>query len=87
MDINEQILNSINILIKSALQQANFDQTIKAIIIRKNGDREYKCNYQGTIISATSLNDNEYNINDSVYILIPAFGKNGVSEKIILGKI
>jgi hypothetical protein len=39
------------------------------------------------MISATSLNDNEYNINDLVYILIPAFGKNGISEKIILGKI
>lgn len=88
MDINEQILNSINILIKAALQQANFDKTVKAIITYKdkNNLNKYKCNYQGSIYNVTSLNNNEYNIGDLVYILIPASDANGTG-KIILGKI
>lgn len=86
MDINEQILNSINILIKAALQNISFDKTIKATITYCGNDNKYKCNYQGSIYNVTSLNNNKYNIGDSVYVLVPASDNNGTG-KIILGKI
>lgn len=88
MDINEQILNAINILVKAALQQAEFDRTVKATITYKdkNSSNKYKCNYQGSIYNVTSLNNKIYNIGDLVYVLIPASDSNGTG-KVILGKI
>lgn len=86
MDINEQILNSINILIKAAMQNMSFDKTVKAIITYCGDNNKYKCNYQGSIYNVTSLNNDKYKVGDYVYVLIPASDDNGTG-KIILGKI
>ena len=76
MDINEQILNSINILIKAVLQDVSFDKTVKAIITYCGDNNKYKCNYQGSIYNVTSLNNDKYKIGDYVYVLIPASDDN-----------
>lgn len=87
MDVNDTLIEAINILIKSALEKAEFDKTIKATILYKdkNNSKLYKCDYQGATITASNLNNNEYIPGDVVYILDPATNNNGTG-KIILGK-
>ena len=86
MDINEQILNSINILIKAVLQDVSFDKTVKAIITYCGDNNKYKCNYQGAIIYAyASYPTMVFNSEDNVYVLI--VGEDATGEgKIIIGK-
>lgn len=85
MDVNDTLIEAINILIRSAISKAEFDKTIKATVLYKNNNL-YKCDYQGATITASSLNNNQYEIGDVVYILDPAVNNNG-TEKIILGKV
>lgn len=85
MDIDDTIIKTIEIIVKSVLQNAPFDRTISAIIEKQSGDNEYKYKYQGSIGTALSLNKIVYKEGDNVYILIPA-NDNG-QGKIILGKV
>lgn len=85
MDINDTILKAVEVLIKSAIQNASFDKTILATIEKQSNENEYKYNYQGAMGTATSLNGMSYKKGDNVYILIPSTA-NG-QDKIILGKV
>lgn len=86
--IEDTILDAIDIITKSKIDNANYDKTIMAQIIScsDEGTGEYKCSYQGaTIIAHSSHPSLKYNVNDNVYILIVADDYAG-DGKIIIGK-
>ena len=87
-EINQNIIGAINILVESALSQANFDKTISAVIVSCTDEAKgkYKVKYQDATYYATSDNTEvKYSDNTEVYILIP--GNDFSKEKKILGTV
>ena len=86
--IINNIIQTISIMIQKALASANFDRTIKAIILSCQDQNKgiYKIKYQDAIWKAQAINNNIiFTPGTSVYILIPANDMN--QTKIILSNV
>lgn len=71
---SEQLLQAVDILIDSKVQQLEFDKTIQAKIysIVNLDTGEYKVRYNGNIFSAFASNlKDTYKIDDVVYVTVP----------------
>ena len=87
-DYAEVFCESVNTIVKKAIENLPFDITIKCIIekeIIKNGEKFYLVSHNGRLYEAKAINENIFNLGDYVYVLVP---NNSFSEtKIILTKI
>lgn len=85
-EYNEILCQAIDTIVKERLAQIKFDETISCVIIANN-EREqgkYRVQYGSITFEAYSENTT-YNINTTVYVLIP---KGDYSQKkIILSKV
>ena len=86
VNIEKQICDAIEILVKRAVATARFDRTIMANIISCVNETtgEYRCRYQDSTFSAWALEGDRYEKGMSVYILIPE--NDFEKEKIILNR-
>ena len=74
LEYSDQLINSIDIIVQSALDKASFDKTIKATIIKQDSQEngKYLVKYQDATFYAYTNNWNiQYAQNSYVYILIP----------------
>lgn len=86
--IENQICDAVQILAERAIDQANYDKTISALIVEcvDTLKGKYKVKYQDAFYYATSDNTElTYRKNTEVYILIP--GNDFSKEKKILGTV
>lgn len=87
MDINDKLLDAIEILVKSAIESANFDRTIQAQIIKCENEKigKYRCQYQeANFIAYSNNSSNIYKKGETVYVLMTGDPLN--QGKIIIGK-
>lgn len=88
VDYENQIINAIETVVKNAVNNAEYDKTIKAQIIEKTNESigEYKVRYQDSLFFAYSTNlDITYPKNSLVYVLIP--GNDMRQVKTIIGAV
>lgn len=72
MSVNEKVLDAIELLIKTAVQNAEYDRTISAQIVRVQDAQtgKYRCKFQDSIFSAYSSNPQlKFVPGDNVYVL------------------
>lgn len=84
----EIFCESVDTIVKKAIENLPFDITIKCIIEKervKNKEKFYIVSHSGKKYEARAINNSNFNIGDYVYVLVP---NNDFSEtKIILTKI
>lgn len=74
MDFNNTVLDAIEFLIQDYLSKAGFNRTIDATVLECTDIEKgtYRCQYQGTIISAQSIAPEIiYDKDTTVMILVP----------------
>lgn len=87
-DITQNLLDTISIMTKHAVSNANFDRTIQAVIMSCEDQALgiYKVKYQDSIWKAYSNNlSTKYSAGTSVYILVP--GNDMSRNKTIIGTV
>lgn len=86
-DIENSIVDAIELLTENKIAKARLDKTIIATVVScvNKTTGIYNVKYQEAIIEAYSSPNVSYNVNDSVYVLIPM---NDIeADKFILGKL
>lgn len=84
--IEQTICEAVDILVNRAISQAQFDKTIKGLIVSlvDSVSGKYKVRYQGDLLYAyAGTADMEFKVGDEVYILVPQGDFSG--DKTILG--
>ena len=87
-DLAKNILDTISMMTQHAVNSAQFDRTIQAIIVscEDQANGIYKVKYQDSIWVAYSANlNNKYSAGTSVYVLVP--GNNMSRNKTIIGTV
>ena len=87
MSIEQNLFDAFDILIDRKLQLAEFDKTIKAIVVECKDETKgiYKIKYQDSLYEVTADSGVKYVKNAEVYVLVP--GGNFSAEKKIIGTV
>ena len=83
-----QILDSIQMIVDNAISKANFDKTIKAVVLEISdaATGKYTVSYQGNSMVVYSSNpETRYLKGTEVYVLIP--GNDSSQKKTIIGSV
>lgn len=83
-EINNNILQTIKMLIEKKLSTLSFDKTIMAIVVQNINDKDFKVKYMDNEFIAYKINPSlEVQVGDCVFVTI--LNNNFSSEKIIIG--